>query len=161
MHMHMCKETRTSTSRMTPITMCGHTIIETNQVVVLPGRHGLFFLSFNLCTRRMFTLTLGVSGAIYNSFMKALKDKLGVTQPRLNTLINKLHHMAVVSLNRIWDQRWAMINRLQLDGSTAAPRSTAGHHQSTSRRTTRNKFSSLRRHGNNQPQQLPPKQGQG
>jgi hypothetical protein len=106
------------------------------------------------------TLTLGVSGAIYNSFMKALKDKLGVTQPRLNTLINKLHHMAVASLNRIWDQRWAMINRLQLDGSTAAPRSTAGHHQSTSRRTTRNKFS-RRRHGNNQPPQLPPKQGQG
>jgi hypothetical protein len=107
------------------------------------------------------TLTLGVSGAIYNSFMKALKDKLGVTQPRLNTLINKLHHMAVASLSRIWDQRWAMINRLQLDGSTAAPRSTAGHHQSTSRRTTRRNKFSRRRHGNNQPPQLPPKQGQG
>ena len=54
------------------------------------------------------TLTLGVSGVIYNSVIKALKDKLGVTQESLSTLINKLHHMAVASLNRIWDQRWAI-----------------------------------------------------
>ena len=58
------------------------------------------------------TLMLGVSGAIYNSTIEALKDKLGVTQPRLNTLLKKLHHMAVANLNRIWDQRWAMINHL-------------------------------------------------
>jgi hypothetical protein len=38
------------------------------------------------------TLMLGVSGAIYNSTMEALKDKLGVTQPQLNTLLKKLHH---------------------------------------------------------------------
>jgi hypothetical protein len=83
------------------------------------------------------TLMLGVSGAIYNSTMEALKDKLGVTQPLLHTLLNKLHHMAVASLNRIWDQRWAMINNhLQLEAKRA-PRFT-GHHQNTLRSTTKN-----------------------
>jgi hypothetical protein len=85
------------------------------------------------------TLMLGVSRAIYNSTIKALKDKLGVTQPRLNTLLKKLHHTAVASLNRIWDQRWAMINHLQveLEDAKIAPRRT-GHHQNTLRRTTKN-----------------------
>jgi hypothetical protein len=48
---------------------------------------------------------LGVSAVIYNLFIKAPKDNLGVTQPRLNTLLEKEHHMAVASLNHIWDQR--------------------------------------------------------
>jgi hypothetical protein len=67
------------------------------------------------------TLMLGASGAIYNSTIEALKDNLGVTQPRLNTLLKKLHHMAVDSLNRIWDQRWAMINSLQLEMQKELP----------------------------------------
>jgi hypothetical protein len=53
--------------------------------------------------------------------MHALKDKLEVTQPRLNVLLKKLHHMAVASLNRIWDKRWAMINHLQLEDTKRAP----------------------------------------
>jgi hypothetical protein len=83
------------------------------------------------------TLVLGVSGAIYNSTIEALKDKLGVTQPRLNTLLKKPHHMAVASLNRIWDKRWAMINSLQLEDAKRAPRPT-GHHKNTMRSTTTN-----------------------
>jgi hypothetical protein len=67
------------------------------------------------------TLMLGVSGAVYNSTIEALKDKLGVTQSRLNTLLKKLHHMAVASLNRIWDQRCAMINSLQLEMQKELP----------------------------------------
>jgi hypothetical protein len=43
--------------------------------------------------------TLGVSGRsnlqLTQPLIEALKDKLGVTQPRLNTLLQKLHHMAV------------------------------------------------------------------
>jgi hypothetical protein len=104
---------------------------------------------------------LGVSGAVYNSTIEALKDKLGVThQPRLNTLLKKLHHMAVVSLNRIWDQRWAMINHLQLaDAAKRAPR-LAGHHKNTLRSTIKNK---RKRRGNNanKSSRLPPKRGQG
>jgi AraC-like DNA-binding protein len=81
------------------------------------------------------TLMLGVSGAIiYNSTIEALKDKLGVSQPRLNTLLKKLLHMAVDSLNRIWDQRWAMINSLRLEDAKRAPRPT-GRHKNTMRST--------------------------
>jgi hypothetical protein len=108
------------------------------------------------------TLMLGVSGAIYNSTIEALKDKLGVTQPRLNTLLTKLHHMAVASLTRIWDQRWAMINHLQvgLERAKRAPRRT-GHHHNTLRRTTKN-YRRRRGDGDNKPSpQLPPKRGQG
>jgi hypothetical protein len=108
------------------------------------------------------TLMLGVSGAIYNSTIEALKDKLGVTQPRLNTLLKKLHHMAVASLTRIWDQRWAMINHLQvgLEHAKRAPRRT-GHHHNTLRRTTKN-YRRRRGDGDNKPSpQLPPKRGQG
>jgi hypothetical protein len=44
------------------------------------------------------TLLLGVSvGAIYSSFIATMKDKLGVTQPRPNTLLTKLHYMAVIT----------------------------------------------------------------
>jgi len=57
------------------------------------------------------TLLLGVSGVLYKSSIAALKDKLGVTEPQLNNLLTQLHHMAVTSLNNIWDQRWAMINQ--------------------------------------------------
>jgi hypothetical protein len=67
------------------------------------------------------TLLLGVSGAICTSTIDALKDKLGITQPRLNVLLKNLHHMAVASLNRIWDKRWAMINHLQLEDTKRAP----------------------------------------
>jgi hypothetical protein len=104
---------------------------------------------------------LGVSGAIYNSTIEALKDKLvGVTQPRLNTLLKKLHHMAVDSLNRIRDQRWAMmINSLQLEDAKRAPRPT-GHHKNTMRSTTKN---NRRRRGDNANNSArpPPKRGQG
>jgi hypothetical protein len=79
------------------------------------------------------TLTLGLSGAIYNSSIKALKDKLGVTQPRLNTLLTKLLHMAVASLNRIWDQQWAMINRLHVPDKANRAHWLTACHQSTSR----------------------------
>jgi hypothetical protein len=106
------------------------------------------------------TLMLGVSGAIYNSTIEALKDKLGVTQPRLNTLLKKLHHMAVESLNRIWDQRWAMINSRQLEDAKRAPRPTAGHHKNTMRSTTKNNRRSRGDNANNSAQP-PPKRGQG
>jgi hypothetical protein len=61
---------------------------------------------------------------IVSTIVEALKDnKLGViTQPRLNTLLKtELHHMAVASWNRIWDQRWAMINHLQLEDAKELP----------------------------------------
>jgi hypothetical protein len=105
------------------------------------------------------TLLLGESGAIYTSTIDALKDKLGVTQPRLNVLLKKLHHMAVASLNRIWDQRWAMINHLQLEDTKRAPQFTS-HHRITLSSTTKNY---RRRRGNNanKSSRLPPKRGQG
>jgi hypothetical protein len=104
-------------------------------------------------------LVAHMSGAIYISTTEALKDKLGVTQPRLNTLLKKLHHMAVASLNRIWDQRWAMINNhLQLEGAKRAPWLN-GHHQNTLRSTTKNNRRRRRRGDNaNKSSQLPPKQ---
>jgi hypothetical protein len=105
------------------------------------------------------TLMLGVSGAIYNSTIEALKDKLGVTQPRLNTLLKKLHHMAVDGLNRIWDQRWAMINSLQLEDAKRAPRPT-GHHKNTMRSTTKNNRRRCGDNANNSARP-PPKRGQG
>jgi hypothetical protein len=83
------------------------------------------------------TLLLGVSGAIYTSTIDALKDKLGVTQPRLNVLLKKLHHMAVASMNRIWNKRWAMINHLRLENTKRAPQFT-GHHRHTLSSTTKN-----------------------
>jgi hypothetical protein len=107
------------------------------------------------------TLMLGVSGAIYNSTIEALKDKLGVIQPRLNTLLKKLHHMAVASLNRIWDQRWAMNNHLQLEDAKRAPRLDTGHHQNTLRSTIKNKRSLRRGNNANKSSRLPPKRGQG
>ena len=106
------------------------------------------------------TLMLGVSGAVYNSTIKALKDKLGVTQPRLNTLLKKLHHMAVESLNRIWDQRWAMINSIKLEDAKRAPRLTAGHHKNTMRSTTKHNRRRRADNGNNSARP-PPKRGQG
>jgi hypothetical protein len=106
------------------------------------------------------TLLLGVSGAIYTSTIAALKDKLGVTQPRLNVLLKKLHHMAVASLNSIWDKRWAMINHLQLEDTKRAPRS-AGHHRNTLSSTTATNYRRRRGNNANKSSRLPPKRGQG
>jgi hypothetical protein len=53
-------------------------------------------------------MLLGVSGVlslVYKSSIAALKDKLGVSEPQLNTLLMLLHHIAVASLSSIiWDQ---------------------------------------------------------
>jgi len=70
------------------------------------------------------TLTLGVSGVLYNASIKALKDKLGVTEPQLGNLLTQLHHIAVDNLNRIWAQRWAMINQLTARGDAKPKHAT-------------------------------------
>jgi len=70
------------------------------------------------------TLTLGVSGVLYKASIKALKDKLGVTEPQLGNLLTQLHHIAVDNLNRIWAQRWAMINQLTARGDAKPKHAT-------------------------------------
>ena len=70
------------------------------------------------------TLTLGVSGVLYKASIEALKDKLGVTEPQLGNLLTQLHHIAVDSLNRIWAQRWAMINQLTAKGDAKPKHAT-------------------------------------
>jgi len=70
------------------------------------------------------TLTLGVSGVLYKASIEALKDKLGVTEPQLGNLLTQLHHIAVDNLNRIWAQRWAMINQLTARGDAKPKHAT-------------------------------------
>ena len=100
------------------------------------------------------TLMLGVSGVIYKSFNKALEDKLGVIQPRLNTLLIQLHYIAVNHLNRIWDQRWAMI--INKPTARAKPGKVANGRLDgpISKKTGKQPRTSTAR-------QQPPKQGQG
>jgi hypothetical protein len=69
--------------------------------------------------------------------------------------------MAVESLNRIWDQRWAMINSLQLLDAKRAPRHTAGHHKNTMRSTTKNNRRRRGDNANNSARRPLPKRGQG
>eukprot|EP00775_Hariotina_reticulata_P003686 gene3686-biopygen5376 len=63
------------------------------------------------------TVLLGVSGVIYKSLRKVLQEKLGVGPPQVAALLTQLHHIAVDSLDKIWRQRWAMINKTTLFGS--------------------------------------------
>lgn len=55
------------------------------------------------------TLTLGVSGTIYKTFMHTMQDMLGVKGPSLNTLARRLHLLAVTRLHDIWRQRMARV----------------------------------------------------
>eukprot|EP00775_Hariotina_reticulata_P002296 gene2296-biopygen3834 len=63
------------------------------------------------------TVLLGVSGVIYKSLRKVLQEKLGVGPPQVAALLTQLHHIAVDNLDKIWRQRWAMINKTTLFGS--------------------------------------------
>lgn len=56
------------------------------------------------------TITLGVSGTIYNQFMQDMRT-LGVTGPALTSLAKRLHFIAVRNLRQIWDQRTALLHR--------------------------------------------------
>lgn len=57
------------------------------------------------------TLMLGVSGTIYNDFIRHMKRDLGVTGQLLETLLRRLHHLAIQNLGKVWRQRRALINK--------------------------------------------------
>lgn len=54
-------------------------------------------------------LMLGVSGVIYKTMVSAMEEKLGVKGAHLRTLLKRLHYIAIEGLEKIWQQRWAMI----------------------------------------------------
>jgi hypothetical protein len=57
------------------------------------------------------TLMLGVSGTIYNNFIEHMTRNLGVTGQLLDTLLRRLHHLAIQNLGKVWRQRTALINK--------------------------------------------------
>jgi hypothetical protein len=63
--------------------------------------------------------------------MEALRDKLEITQPRLNTLFTPLTiNGSNTCLNRIcWGQLWAMMNQLQLEDHATPPADVLEHTQ--------------------------------
>lgn len=66
---------------------------------------------------KVVTLTLGVSGVIYEAFMNDMRTHLGVTGPALTSLARRLHFIAANNLRKIWAQRLA-ITRGQQKGAS-------------------------------------------
>lgn len=73
-------------------------------------------------------LILGVSGAIFNAFVQAMEEHLGVRGVALTSLSRRLHHMAVFNLQNIWRQRMAAIYGLAGQDRRRPRRCGSSHH---------------------------------
>jgi hypothetical protein len=104
------------------------------------------------------TLLLGVSGVIYKSLRQVLQEKLGVARPQVDALLTDLHHIAVESLDKIWRQRWAMINR---PDSKAEKQPTYNANPSKALQHTRKRAHPCRKVAKHYKALDPPKRGQG
>jgi ribonuclease HI len=92
---------------------------------------------------KLVTLTLGVSGVIYEDFMQDMQTFLGVEGPALKSLARRLHFIAVNNLRQIWAQRTAIVRGL---GDHRRNRRTQENRRSKSKRQNRtNKPPSQRR----------------
>jgi ribonuclease HI len=100
------------------------------------------------------TILLGVSGVIYTDTADLLKKKLGIRDtPQLESLLTELHHIAIKSLNSIWEQRGAMIAKRTKHSNThnsrahPASRTTKPNSKNDGSQHKRRKLTELPRQG--------------
>jgi hypothetical protein len=100
------------------------------------------------------TILLGVSGVIYTDTADLLKEKLGIRDtPQLESLLTELHHIAIKSLNSIWEQRGAMIAKRTKHSNThnsrahLASKTTKPHSKNHGSQHKRRKLTELPRQG--------------
>ena len=94
-----CRDTKTADQEARATTQ--HQQLKRTLLAADPGAQVLY------CT-----LMLGVSGTIYNNFIRHMTRDLGVTGQLLDTLLRRLHHLAIQNLGKVWRQRRALLNKV-------------------------------------------------